>query len=133
MNQAKKLRARDFMTAHLVTFSPDMDLLDAIHALVEKRISGAPVVDEQGNLIGILTERDCLERVLVATYHGEAAGPVKEVMSRDVKSVSADTSLMDIAKTFVGTKYRRYPVMDDNRLVGILSRRDMLRAVLELS
>ena len=133
MNADKNLRARDFMTRNLVTFTPEMDLLDAMHLLVEKQISGAPVMDSHGNLVGIATERDCLARVIVATYHGEAAGRVDEVMSRDIKSVNADASLMDIAKSFVDTKYRRYPVMDHNRLVGILSRRDVLRAVLELS
>ena len=121
------------MSDHVMTLSPDMSVLDAIHLLVEKQISGAPVVDGQGNLVGILTERDCIAEVLGARYHGQSAGLVQEFMSRDVESVEADTSLVDIAKNFVDSKYRRYPVMDNNRLVGIISRRDILRAVLELS
>ncbi len=133
MNAKKTLSARDFMSDHLVTFLPDMRVLDAIHLLVEKQISGAPVVDARGNLVGILTERDCIAEVLGARYHGQSAGLVKEFMSRDVESVETDTSLVDIAKNFVDSKYRRYPVMDNNRLVGIISRRDILRAVLDLS
>lgn len=129
----RQMRARDFMTDHLVTFTPDMAILDAIRLLVEKRISGAPVLDHHGNLVGILTERDCLAKALTASYHGEAAGRVEEVMSRDIKSVDANTSIMEVAKSFVDLKYRRYPVIDENRLVGIISRRDLLRAVLELS
>ena len=133
MNRVTALRARDFMTPHLVTLRPDMELMDAIKLLLEKQISGAPVVDAQGNLVGILTERDCLAQVIVASYHGEAAGRVTEVMGHDVQTVDADASLMDIAQSFVKAKYRRYPVMDGNRLVGIISRRDVLRAALELS
>ena len=133
MTPVASLRARDFMTPNLVTLSADMELLDAIQLLVDKQISGAPVVDQQGNLVGILTERDCLEQTVVATYHGEAGGRVAEIMSKDVQTVDADTGLMEIADSFANSKYRRYPVLEDNRLVGIISRRDVLRAVLEIS
>jgi len=133
VNPVKTLRARDFMTPHLVTLTPAMELLDAIHLLVEKQVSGAPVVDAQGNLVGILTERDCLARVLVATYHSEAAGRVAEVMTHNIETVDADMSLIDIVQSFVDSKYRRYPVTHNNRLVGIISRRDALRAMIELS
>lgn len=133
MNQVTALRARDFMTPHLVTLRPEMELLDAIKLLLEKQISGAPVVDAQGNLVGILSERDCLPQVVVASYHGEAAGRVVEVMRHDVHTVDAEASLMDVAQSFVKSRYRRYPVVDGNRLVGIISRRDVLRAALELS
>ncbi len=133
MTPVASLRARDFMTPQLVTLTTEMELLDAMQLLVEKRVSGAPVLDTQGNLVGILTERDCLAQVLVASYHGEAAGRVAELMTRDVKTVDADTSLMDIARSFSESKYRRFPVLDNNRLVGIISRRDVLRAALELS
>ena len=132
MTPVASLRARDFMTPQLVTLSTDMELLDAIQLLVDKQISGAPVLDQQGNLVGILTERDCLAQTMVATYHGEAGGRVGEVMTKDVHTVDADTSLMDIAESFAHTKYRRYPVLEDNRLVGIISRRDVLRAVLHI-
>ena len=133
MTPVASLRARDFMTPHLVTLTADMPLLDAIQMLVEKQVSGAPVVDAQGTLAGILTERDCLAQVVVAVYHGEACGRVAEVMTSDVRTVEADTSLMDIAESFAKSKYRRFPVLDHNRLVGIISRRDVLRAVLELA
>jgi CBS domain-containing protein len=133
MNSMSSLRVRDFMTPQLVTLTADMELLDAIALLVEKQISGAPVLDGQGNLVGVVTERDCLARTVVASYHGEAAGRVGEVMSREVTTVEADTSLMDVAASFVDARFRRYPVMDDNRLVGIISRRDVLRAVIALS
>ncbi|MBT8099004.1 MAG: CBS domain-containing protein [Gammaproteobacteria bacterium] len=128
-----KLIAQQFMNKSVVTFSADDQVMDAIHELVERQISGAPVVDSQGNLVGVLTERDCLATVLTAGYHGEAAGRVLEYMSRDVVTVDADASLMDIAERFASTPYRRFPVLKNNRLVGLISRRDVLRAVLQHS
>jgi len=119
------------MVTKPVVFTRDTDLLDAIRVLVDRRISGAPVVDERGNLIGVLTERDFLRAALVAGYHGEAGGCVGDYMSSDVQAVNADDSLLDVAMRFVETKYRRYPVIEDNRVVGLVARRDVLRAVIE--
>lgn len=128
---SKPLTAQEFMMRSIVTFLPDMEVMDAIQQLVSREISGAPVVDNHGNIVGILTERDCLSTVLTAGYHGEAAGRVSEYMSGDVVCVEADESLMDIARRFAETPYRRFPVLSHNRLVGVISRRDVLRAVLE--
>ncbi|NNF17179.1 MAG: CBS domain-containing protein [Gammaproteobacteria bacterium] len=129
----KPLTAQQFMVTSIVTFTPDMEVMDAIEELVRKEISGAPVVDERGNVVGILTERDCLATVLTAGFHGEAAGPVGEYMSQNVISVDAEASLMNIAERFAQTPHRRFPVISHNRLVGLISRRDVLRAVLDLA
>lgn len=129
----KPIAVREFMAANLVTFTPDMEILSAIHALVEKRISGATVVDERGNVIGMLSEQDCMRVALHAGYHGELGGRVSEYMSTDVKTIDADSSILELAELFLNAPYRRYPVMDDNRLVGQISRRDVLRAMEKLS
>lgn len=130
----RTVTAKDFMTTSIVTLAPRMDLLDAMRVLAEHRISGAPVVDVQGNLVGMLTERDCLRTVVVASYHGECCcGSVAGFMSRDVQSVDADTSLLDIADLFVKRNFRSYPVLKDNRLLGVISRQDVIRAILELA
>jgi CBS domain-containing protein len=92
---------KDYMTASLITFTPDMDVLEAIRLLLENGISGAPVVDKLGNIIGILSERDCIKVALTAGYHGEKGGKVAEFMSRSVKTIDATASLMDVAKRFV--------------------------------
>ena len=131
MSPVKEVRVRDFMVTKPVVFASDTDLLDAVRILVDKRISGAPVVDERGNLVGVLTERDFLRAALVAGYHGERGGCIGDYMSTDVEAVNADDSLLDVATRFVETKYRRYPVMEDNRVVGVVARRDVLRAVIE--
>ncbi len=125
----RSLRVRDFMAANLVTFTPEMDVLDAIHALIEQRISGAPVLDSRGDIVGILSEQDCMRVALSAGYHGELGGCVAEFMNRDVHSVDADESIVALAMRFLDAPYRRYPVLDRNRLVGQISRRDVLRAL----
>ena len=120
---------KDYMSGRLVTFAPDTDVLDAIHELLQHRISGAPVVDNFGNLVGMLSEFDCMEVVLTSGYHGEPGGPVSDLMVTDVKTVDANMSIMDIAQLFMESGLRRYPVLLDNRLVGQISRRDVLRAL----
>ena len=121
------------MTTSIVTFNSDMDLIEASHLLVLHEISGAPVVDKHGLLVGILTERDCFKTTLNAGYHGELAGKVLEYMTRDVKSVTPDMNILDLAVLFLKNKYRRYPVVSENRPIGIISRRDVLKALLTLS
>jgi len=128
----KSITVREFMAANLVTFTPDMEILKAIHALVEKRISGATVIDERGNVVGMLSEQDCMKVALHAGYYGEHGGRVSEYMSTNVVTIDADTSILELAELFLKSPFRRYPVMEDNRLVGQISRRDVLRAMEQL-
>lgn len=121
------------MSGKLVTFRPDTDVLDAIHELVKHGISGAPVIDDTGNLVGMLSEFDCMKVVLTAGYHGDPGGPVSDLMATDVKTVRAEVSIVDMADVFMKSGLRRYPVISGNRLVGQISRRDVLRALTELS
>lgn len=129
----KSALVKDYMSGKLVTFSPHTDVLDAIHELVRHRIAGAPVVDDHGNLVGMLSEFDCMKVVLTAGYHNEPGGPVADLMARDVKTVNADMSVIDLAQLFMESGFRRYPVVKDNRLVGQISRRDVLRALTEIA
>lgn len=131
MTPVKEMRVRDFMVAKPLVFSRETDLLDAVRIMVDRRISGAPVVDERGNLIGVLTESDFLRAALVAGYHGESGGCVGDYMSRNVQAVNSTDSLLDVATRFVETKHRRFPVMEDNRVVGVVTRHDILRAVID--
>ena len=125
----KSALVSDYMTGKLISFSPQTDVLDAIHELVLHRIAGAPVLDDQGNLVGMLSELDCLKVALTAGYHGERGGPVSEYMTTETETVDADMSIVDLAQKFLHSGFRRYPVMKDNRLIGQVSRRDVLRAL----
>lgn len=121
---------KDYMSANLETFSPDMDVMQAISRLIEKGISGAPVVDRLGNIVGMLSEKDCLRVALNAGYNQQLGGRVSEFMSPNVVTVDSDASVLDVAKLFLESPFKRYPVVDgDNRLVGQISRSDVLKAI----
>ena len=124
--------ARDFMSSDLVVLTPDMEILRAMELLMTRGISGAPVVDPHGNLVGILTERDCLGVAFDASYHQQPGGKIAEYMSRDVETVPASLDLVAVIERFLRSRYRRFPVLEGTRLVGQISRRDILRAILEL-
>ncbi len=125
----KSCNVSDYMSASLVTFTPDMPVLDAISQLIAQHISGAPVIDERGNLVGMITELDCLKVAVQSGYYGDAGGRVAEFMSTDVKTIDADIGIVDLAQMFLHSSFRRYPVMVDNQMVGIISRHDVLRAL----
>lgn len=129
----RSVLVKDWMAANLVTLKPDMDVMDALARLVEARIAGAPVVDHHGNLVGMLSEFDCMKVALDSSYHGQWGGRVSEFMTRDVITVPADMSIIDLARRFQESRLRRFPVMDDTRLVGQISRRDVLRALMSIA
>ena len=129
----KSCVVKDYMARTLVTFKPENDVLDAVHTLVEHRIAGAPVVDDEGNLLGMLSEFDCMKVALNAGYHGIWGGPVRDFMSDGVETVDADMSIVDLAQVFINKKFRRFPVTQGTRLVGQISRRDVLRALESIS
>ena len=129
----KSALVRDYMAGRLVTFKPDTDVLDAIHELLQNRIAGAPVVNDHGELLGMLSELDCLKIALNAGYYGDWGGPVADYMTPDVETVDADMSIIDLAQKFLKSGFRRFPVLRNNRLVGQISRRDVLRALSQLA
>ena len=121
--------AKDAMSRHLITLNPDMEVLEALRILVDERLSGAPVLDQVGNLIGMLTERDCMRIALDAGYFSEEGGRVGNFMSTAVTTVEAHTPIAEIAELFAGSHFRRLPVMQQGRLIGIISRRDVLKVL----
>lgn len=124
------LKVKDYMTANKCTFTADMDILRAIHKMLESRISGAPVIDEHGNLIGFLSEKDCMQVALNAGYHqGNAGGRVSEFMSHSIDTIDVDTPIIEVAELFLKGSFKRYPVVMDNRLVGTITRQNILRAL----
>ncbi|MGE0625721.1 MAG: CBS domain-containing protein [Pseudomonadales bacterium] len=132
MTLPRALRVRDFMSTRVLTLTPEMEVLAAMRLLLSRRVSGAPVIDARGTLVGILTERDCLETLISTGYHDQReAGRVSDYMSRQVVSVEADANILSVAQRFLTAAYRRYPVVSEHRLVGIISRQDVLRAIAE--
>ncbi len=132
MSRLDNVTAKDYMSTELLTFTPDMELMTAINLLAKRRISGAPVLDGSGKVVGLLSEKDCLKVCIAAGYEGVPSGMVQEYMSSKVVTVDVDTSLLEVASMFVGSPYKRYPVMRDGKLVGQISRSDVLRAINDL-
>lgn len=121
-------RAEDVMTKNVVSVDQDGTVEQAIRTLLEHRISGAPVTDGAGNLVGIISEFQLLEVI----YEPEMrTAPVSRLMTRDVLTVDEQTTLSDVANLFVVHRIRRVPVMRDGKVVGLISRRDLLRCVLD--
>lgn len=126
----KSVKVSDYMTSQLITFTADMDLYEAIHIFSEQRISGAPVIDQQKQLVGIMSEVDCLRGILDKIYHeDEVGGTVGEFMSRELDTVDAQTDIIAVAENFIKRGRRRLPVVENGVLVGQVSRKDILRAV----
>jgi len=121
----------DIMVTRLVTFSPDTNIHEAIRVLLDKRISGAPVVDADGSLIGMLSKKDCLKIVFSSQYHDDRGGPVRDYMSATVETLDADLDLVSAAQLFLDSHFRRFPVLRDGKLVGQISRADILKVLTE--
>ncbi|WP_432470641.1 CBS domain-containing protein [Amphritea sp. HPY] len=126
----RSVKASDYMAEKLVTFTPDTDLFQAINQLLEHRITGAPVICNDGKLVGLLSEADCLKAILTLTYHEEEmGGRVGDYMSPEVYTINHDADIIAVAEDFITNGRRRLPVVKDGKLVGQISRRDVLRAV----
>lgn len=125
----RTIKVSDYIATNLITFKPEMEMRLAISYLVEKRISGAPVVDDHGNLVGVLSEQGYMKMALSAGYHEDAGGLVKDFMSPKVVTIDADTSILKLAQLFIDSPFRRYPILQNNRLIGQIRRRDVLRAL----
>ncbi len=123
----------DYMTRSLTQFLPAENIHAAAKVLLDRRISGAPVVDEAGVLVGVLSKKDCLQVVYNASYHKDWGGRVDEYMSRDVRSIESGTDIVTVADLFVESNYRRFPVMENGSMVGQISRQDILRALYEIA
>ena len=119
----------DFMTTDLWTLSPEVNIYGAVDFLVKHGISGAPVVDAQGRLAGVITEKDCLNLLAKGANHQPPDGTVEDFMTRDVHTIPPRMDIYFAAGLFLAKHYRRFPVVEGERLVGIISRRDVLKAI----
>jgi CBS domain-containing protein len=124
-------RVKDFMTREVIVAHPQMEAYDAILLLLKHRISGMPVVDDKGQVVGIVSERDCLKTLVDSQYHELPTALVKDIMSTSPRAVSPHTEIMEVAEVFLKTGFRRLPVLEEERMVGLVSRRDVLAVIKE--
>ncbi|MAT71254.1 MAG: inosine-5-monophosphate dehydrogenase [Planctomycetaceae bacterium] len=125
-----QLTARDFMATKLITLRPEMDVLQAVKLLLKNRISGAPVVDEDGNFLGVFSEKCAMNFILDAAYEQLPTNEVRAFMKTDAQTIGPDAHLLSVAQVFLLTYHRRLPVLENGRLIGQVSRRDVLKAAM---
>ncbi|MBX3705090.1 MAG: CBS domain-containing protein [Pseudomonadales bacterium] len=128
----RSVKVADYMAQKLVTFGPQTNVIEALTAFLDHHISGAPVVDADGNLLGMLSEVDVMEIVIQDSYYNEGQGIVADYMRTPVDTVDPDADIYSLAERFVRERRRRYPVVRDGKLLGQISRRDVLRAARDL-
>ena len=123
---------KDIMVKQLIVFRPEQTVVEAMEILVKNKISGGPVVNSKGDLIGIISEGDCLKEISNSRYYNipMASHKLEEFMSKDVDTFDADMDLFDVCELFHKNKRRRFPVLSQGKLVGQVSQIDVLRAIL---
>lgn len=119
----------DLMRVDPITLTPDMEVVRAVSILLDNNISGACVLDASGELIGVLSKRDCLKAALNASYYKQWGGTVADYMSRKLEVFDSALTIVDAAERMVASSFRRFPVVDTGRFVGQISRTDVLQAL----
>ena len=129
-----KLTVSDIMTTQLVLFTPEQSIHDVMQAFIKYRISGGPVVDEKGKLVGVISEADCMKEISDSRYFNMPIldKSVGHFMTENVDTIESTLSVFDAAAKFSKSSRRRYPVLEKGRLVGQVSRKDIVIAALNM-
>ncbi len=124
-------QAKEIMTSPVVTVRPDTTVEDALELMLHRHVSGLPVVDDENRVVGIISQLDLFKPLYDSLQLNKTS--VTKYMSTRVVSVKADDLLIDVAETFMSNPIRRVPVVDaENRLQGIISRRDIVRYIRDI-
>ncbi|MEP5612969.1 MAG: CBS domain-containing protein [Cyclobacteriaceae bacterium] len=123
----------DYMARKLITFKPDQPMHVVVDALMKHKISGGPVVNDKNELVGVISEGDCLKEVVKGKYDNMPifSGHVEEHMARNVVTVDPDLNIFEAAKMFLEKRLRRFPVVKEGKLIGQISQKDVMKAVLK--
>ncbi|AZM95457.1 CBS domain-containing protein [Vreelandella venusta] len=132
MNKRTPDTVRDVMSRDCYRVTGQTSITNLAQGLALHRLPGAPLVDESDRLIGFISEQDVMGRVLDSIYHDDEAPLVRELMRRDVLTTTPNKSITDLAQEMLGAKPKVYPVVEQQRLVGIVTRRDILMALLTI-
>ncbi len=126
----KHLVVKDCMSKKIISFTPGQPIIDAVRIMLEHNIGGAPVLNENKIMVGIISAKDCLNAVISDEYYDQHIGIVAKYMNTNIKTVHEDDSVLDLALDFTHTQYHRFPVLNDvGTLVGVVSQRDILSAM----
>ncbi|SFH20508.1 CBS domain-containing protein [Modicisalibacter xianhensis] len=125
MNKAP-VTVSEIMSKDCYRITGDTSVASLVAGLALHRLPGAPVVDKHDHLVGFISEQDVLGKLLDSSYHGGEPALVRELMRHEVLTVAPDKSIVDLAQEMLGQKPKIYPVVDHERLVGIVTRHDIL-------
>lgn len=127
-------KVSDFMTRDLITFKANQSVEDVIDILIKHRISGGPVVNDKNELIGIISEGDCIKQISDSRYYNMPMdnNTIESHMVTNVETIDGNLNVFDAAKQFLESKRRRFPIVEDGKLVGQISQKDILKAAMEL-
>ena len=131
---SEQIKVSDYMSTNLVTFRPHQSVMEVMNTLIRKKISGGPVVNEKNELIGIISEGDCMKQISNSRYYNQPMEDIKveEHMAKDVETIDGDMNVFDAADKFLSSRRRRFPILSDGKLVGLISQKDILKAALQL-
>ncbi|MDY2586380.1 CBS domain-containing protein [Winogradskyella aquimaris] len=131
---ATALKVRDYMTTNLITFKPDQTVQEVVESLIKYKISGGPVVNDRQELVGIISEGDCLKQLSESRYYNMPLehDNVEKRMARDVETIDGNMDVFDAANKFLNSRRRRFPIVENGKLVGQISQKDILKAALQL-
>ena len=124
----------DYMATNLITFRAEQTISEVIEVLIHNRISGGPVINEDNELIGVISEGDCLKEVVKGKYDNIPilSGTVKEHMATNIVSIGAETNIFEAAQMFLNRRLRRFPVIKQGKLIGQISQKDVMKAVIKM-
>jgi CBS domain-containing protein len=128
------LKVSDYMTTNLITFTPHQSIESVMQALIKHRISGAPVVNDKNELIGIISESDCIKQISESRYYNMPMQDltIEKHMVNNVDTIDGNMNIFDAANMFVAAKRRRFPIVEKGKLVGQISQKDILKAAMQL-
>ncbi|TKB46796.1 CBS domain-containing protein [Ferrimonas sediminicola] len=125
----ESVKVQDYMERRPVWLSPETPLSVAVDTLLKARQPGAPVVDAEHHLVGFVSEQDCLSVLLASSYHCDITATVADCMRTDVLTVKPEDSVLALAELMLGQKPKIYPVVDEDRVVGMIDRSRVLNAI----
>lgn len=124
------LQVKQFMSGKSIAFTKEMNLQTAVDKLLNSNLIGGPVVNEQGHVVGWLSEQDCMAKLIEASYYSDHSALVEDVMSGAPLSIHSTLSIVDLAQKMIKEKPKMYPVLDeDNVYVGLITRKMVLKAI----
>ncbi|MBO3099720.1 CBS domain-containing protein [Gelidibacter pelagius] len=134
VTEQSPFRVCDYMTRDLITFRTDQKIFEVVEILIKHKISGGPVVNDNNELVGIISEGDCLKQISDNRYYNMPVekDTVGERMMTNVDTLDGNMNVFDAASIFLESKHRRFPILENGKLVGQISQKDILKAALEM-